>query len=331
MLLPFIFQVNTPRIAYVTTADHGDTLGVLPRDLAARGVRLDIWSWDRVFRARKLPRATWILTDFDRLSPGQLEAAGRIYRRLGKGGLTVLNDPRRFRNRAQLLAALQAKGVNSFGCALPAAGEWPARYPAFLRTIAAHRGITGDLLKSPREAALALRAALRDGYLLSDLVFVEYCAEPVAETGRFQKHAGLVVGDRMIRANTVNDMTWKAKVGTPGLASDAQYAAERAEFHDWPHRDFVTRVFDVAGMDFGRVDFGLVGGRPQAYEVNTNPTLDMPLDHVNADRRATLALYRAAILDAFTAIATPGGGPAVSLDGAFRLAHAAVFRRPRLF
>lgn len=331
MLLPFIFQVNTPRIVYVTTADHGDTLGVLPRELGARGVRLDIWSWDSVFRARKLPRATWILTDFDRLSPTQLEAAGRVYRRLGKGGLTVLNDPRRFRNRAQLIAALQEKGINSFGCALPAAGQWPERYPAFLRTIAGHRGITGDLLRSPREASLALRVALRDGHTLSDLVFVEYCAEPVAETGRFQKHAGLLVGDRIIRANTVNDMTWKAKVGTPGLASDAQYAAERAEFHDWPHRDFVARVFEVAGMDFGRVDFGLVGGRPQAYEVNTNPTLDMPLDHVNADRRATLALYRAAILDAFAAIATPGGGPAVPLDGAFRLAHAAVFRRPRLF
>ena len=32
----------------------------------------------------------------------------------------------------------------------------------------------------------------------------------------------------------------------------------------------------AGGIEFGRADFGLVDGRPQVYEINTNPTIAMP-------------------------------------------------------
>jgi hypothetical protein len=32
-------------------------------------------------------------------------------------------------------------------------------------------------------------------------------------------------------------------------------------------------VFGIARIDYGRVDYGLVGSRPHAYEINTNPTI----------------------------------------------------------
>src|SRR5690606_12478798 len=117
----------------------------------------------------------------------------------------------------------------------------------------------------------ALEAALLAGYPVRDLLFVEYAAETDPETGGFQKHSAFKIGDRIIRANTVNDKSWMAKNGTRGMATPAQYREERLEMDAYPHEEFVRRVFDAAGLDFGRIDFGIVEGRPQAYEVNSNP------------------------------------------------------------
>jgi hypothetical protein len=330
-MLPSPFRrVNSRRLVHVATADHRYTLGDIPALLAAQGVTCESWSWDQVFRARRLPRATWILTDFDRLAPGPLEIGGRVHARLTAEGMRVLNDPRRFRNRAQLLRALQAEGINGFGCAWPAAGEWPARWPAFLRTIAAHRGIIGGLLQDRDQAEAAIAAALAKGFALSDLVLVEYAAEPVAETGHFQKHAAFRVGAAYVRANTVNDKRWKAKTGVAGMATDAIYAAERAEYDDWPHAAFVARVFAVAGMDFGRVDFGLSRGRAQAWEVNTNPTMLIKMAHANADRRAALELFRGRLVAALAAETTPATGRSVAVSDLFAPARS-LLRRPYLF
>ena len=38
-------------------------------------------------------------------------------------------------------------------------------------------------------------------------------------------------------------------------------------------RDVIRRAFDIARIDFGRVDFSIVNGRVEIYEINTNPTL----------------------------------------------------------
>jgi hypothetical protein len=330
-MLTFPFRrVNSRRLIHVATADHLYTLGDIPPLLAARGVTCESWSWDRLFRATRLPRATWILTDFDRLAPGPLEIGARVYARLTAAGMRVLNDPRRFRNRAQLLQALQTAGVNDFGCTLPAAGQWPDRWPVFLRTIAAHRGIIGGLLHDRAEAEAAVNAALVQGYALSDLMLIEYAAEPVASTGHFQKHAAFRIGPAYVRANTVNDKRWKAKNGVAGMGTDAIYAAERAEYDDWPHADFVARVFAVAGMDFGRVDFGLAQGRPRAWEVNTNPTMRIKLEHANADRRASLLLFRDRLLTALAAEAGPATGRSVPVSDLFAPSRGMI-RRPYLF
>jgi hypothetical protein len=42
-------------------------------------------------------------------------------------------------------------------------------------------------------------------------------------------------------------------------------------------------VFEIAGVDYGRVDYGVVDGVPQVWEINLNPTLG----HATGSRRHT--------------------------------------------
>ena len=66
-----------------------------------------------------------------------------------------------------------------------------------------------------------------------------------------------------------------------------------------PFAEALRPVFEIAGVDYGRVDFGLVGGRPQIYEINTNPDIKLRPPPGKVQRREeSLELFRANYLEA---------------------------------
>ncbi len=323
-------NTSTRRLIYVTSQDHAYTFGDMAQQLLAHGVSASTLSYEKLWGCKWLPRGTYVLTDFDRLSPVENEAAGRLHDHLQAVGLPVLNNPRHFRPCDSLLKALHAEGLNGFTCCLPAAGEWPQRYPVFLRTVAAHRGTLSDLLHDRAAAEAALGQAMKQGHPVRDLMFIEYAAEPQPDTGSFQKHAAFRIGGHIVRANTVNDVSWMAKKGAKGVASQAQYDTERAEMDAYPHHDYVMQVFEFAGLQFGRLDFGIVAGRPQAYEINTNPTMALSQTHPNAVRAETMELVKSRLASALAHVAQPVSRWPVFVPNLFKRRFIAG-QRPRRF
>ncbi len=294
-----------PHLISVTTAPHGRTLHTVELSLAARGIRHERWSYAELFSRWQLPRAVYILTDFDRLHPWQIEVAAKLRRRLLDRGLTVLNDPGRFVPRAALLKRLHREGINSFTCWLPVEGEIPKRYPAFLRTVHAHRGVESGLLHNETQALEALETALKNGRVLCDLVFVEYAAEAEPNSGKFRKHACYGVNGTMIRALTVTDDSWVAKNGTIGAATEQDYARDLTEQLSYPHTTLMKRVFELAGLEFGRIDYGIVGGRPEIYELNSNPNVHWGTSHPSQVRMEADRIISEQFLDALCALPFP--------------------------
>lgn len=294
---------DAPLLITVTHPGHRYTLAAVANSLRDRGVWHERWGYPSLFHARKLPRATYVFADFDRLHPWQLEVLGRFHDRLSSEGLHVLNDPRRFVPRAAFLRRLRREGINRFTCWLPAEGEMPDRFPAFLRTICAHRGAASGLLHTPDDASAALKDALARGLVLSDLMFVEYCAEPDPKTGVFRKHACHSIGDQVIRGHTVSNTDWVAKQGTLGAATEENYLSDLAEHHDYPWAGLMRRAFDLSGIEFGRLDYAMVDGQPQIYEINSNPFIEWTGSHHSEIRLQASALLKDSILDAMGGLA----------------------------
>jgi len=321
---------SAPRLITVTTGQHRYTLRTVALSMARNGIRHERWSYSKLFSRWHLPRAVYILADFDRLHPWQIELAGIFRQRLIDDGMTVLNDPRRFVPRAALLKRLYREGINSFTCWLPAEGEMPDRYPVFLRTIHAHRGVESELLNNEAEARKALEHALSKGRVQCDLVFVEYAAEAAPGSGKFRKHACYGVNGTMIRALTVTDEGWVAKNGTLGAATPEDYDRDLAEHHDYPHRSLMERVFEVSGVEFGRVDFGMVRGRPEIYEMNCNPYIAWGRPHPNPARREADKLVSEQLVETLVNLPFPKPGRSIKVFdimprvGLFRKA----FRQP---
>ena len=68
------------------------------------------------------------------------------------------------------------------------------------------------------------------------------------------------------------------------------------------------KVFDVAGIEYGRADFGIYRGRVQVYEINTNPHVAPASDHPSTTRIASLKLSWEKYLAGLRVIDSNGGG-----------------------
>ena len=288
-------------ILIVTTRDHRYTHETLHREPS---LDLDVVTYDQVLRRRSPHKATHVFTDLDRLSDWELHEAALLFRDLKARGMTALNDPARFLGRSGMLRSLHHAGINHFDVYRVDSLERPKRWPVFLRLEGNHAAPVSGLLESEDELDSALEAAVAQGAPKAALLIIEYAAEPI-RPGVFRKLSVFRVGDRFLGYTCVHEDSWIVKYGKAGVASEDMYEEEYALVRDNPFAEAVKPAFDLAGLDYGRVDFGLVDGKPQIYEINNNPFVDLSYKPEAASRRKeSSALFRANYLQAMTEIDT---------------------------
>ncbi|BBK36929.1 hypothetical protein STAQ_20070 [Allostella sp. ATCC 35155] len=302
-------------IVFLVTPEHAFTLDAIRS--CRPGVR--VLSYADAFAGVPLPRATYVFADLDRLRPAGRAAAVRLHRRLSDRGWPVVNDPARFLGRHDLLRRLHDAGINPFSSWPMDASEPPTRWPVFLRRERGHAGPIPELIGDPARLRAALAEATAAGRRPDELIAVEYCAAPDAD-GLFRRLAVYRIGDRYLADACVYERHWVAKIGSAGIASPRHHAEELRIVRDNPWAEAAAEVFELAGVAYGRVDFGIVAGRPCFWEVNTNPHLRFDLDREEPERGVAHRLVRQGLLDALAALDRLGGaidqpGPAMPCSG----------------
>ena len=54
------------------------------------------------------------------------------------------------------------------------------------------------------------------------------------------------------------------------IRAEARYVAEN------PHADEIRKIFEIARIDYGRIDYSLKNGQIRVWEINTNPVIAAP-------------------------------------------------------
>lgn len=259
----------------------------------------------------RLPKASYIFTDRERMDPWELRVYGALFRHINMAGdaYRAINDPARMHNRRGLLRVLHSAGLNDFNAYAVTERQLPARWPVFVRREFDHGQPLTGLLNDLGQLTAALARLNQAGEPEEGLIVVEYCAEPVSEN-LFRKLSAYRIGDKTIFYNTVHETNWLVKYGTLNCASNALYEDEQRMVQDNAFSAELTRAFDMGGIQYGRADFGLVNGRVQVYEINTNPSTKLPQDHPNAIRCHTQQLAWEKYCTALSALdSTDANGP----------------------
>lgn len=273
-------------------------------------------TYDDLFAADALEPGTYVFTDMERLHPSELRLAARFFRRLGAmPGFRVLNDPARVKTRYALLRALAEAGLNDFDAYWADGFPRPRRFPVFLRVAADHSGPIGDLINDQSELDIRLRTLESNGMPLSAVLVVEFCGERNAQ-GLYEKLAFLKIGNRITLSALLLGEHWNVKIVassmsllTPTIMRD-QLEAIRADRDS----EKLRAAFEIAGIDYGRADVGICGGRFQVYEINTNPNITAGDQYVSNEHRESRQIFRERFASLLHDVDVAGGERPVKVD-----------------
>ncbi len=279
--------------------------------------RFSVHHYEDLTPAPRLAGTAHILSAIDQLTPAGQALVGELWDRLGEAApaWARLNDPHRVLLRQPFLEAMSAAGLNDFKV-FPAADEVAWRYPVFLRERDRHNGPLTGLLDSARAVRAALRALRLRGYRIRDLIVVEYLSTADA-AGTFRKYSTYRVGAAIVRTHLMTSAEWSVKSSTN--APTFELACEESEYlHGDAHEAWLRRAFDLARIDFGRIDYGVLDGRPQAWEINMNPTIGRAPDkapkpvspEIHEVREAARTHAHRLLREAFVALDDPSRQPA---------------------
>ena len=250
-------------------------LGAEGRTLAPRMRALP---YESFLRAPALETGTWIFAAIDQLCPAERDIIAQACDTLRAHATDcrALNDPRRVRLRSDLLATMHSAGINRFRAFTSGQLEQPGLraslcYPVFVREADQHTGNLSPLLHNEAALEAALFSLRLRGLRAPDLLIVEFCDTADAQ-GVYRKYSAFRVGDAILPRYLNFSTHWMIKHNT--RLYDLEWADEElAYLFDNPHEAWLRTVFDLAGIEYGRIDYGMAGDTPQLWEINTNPTI----------------------------------------------------------
>lgn len=293
-------------IYYLVTGRHSYTVKRLLATLPELRANLSWLTYEELLFQRSGPLGHYIFSDIDRLSRYEREAL-RVFAdalRKAEPAARILNDPALALDRVPLLAALHKAGMNDFIATRLDDGARPPRFPVFIRPEDDHSGPESDLIHDEIAFEAALRSLRDRGLPLHRRIAVGFSGKPFAD-GRFRRYSAYIIGGRVFGDELFVSGKWAVKDEVAEWS--AEVAAEELAFvRANPHERELQKAFAIGHIDFGRADYGVVDGRVEVYEINTNPTF--ALGHRRPDRAERVALARRATIDALRAVDTPLSG-----------------------
>jgi hypothetical protein len=205
------------------------------------------------------------------MGPTERSVAAAVHQALASDGNRVLNHPNRVLNRYDLLRVLHEHKLNEFRAARATDSYGHLRYPVFIREEHRHTGTLSPLLPDPFSVERALARLAFRGRQRGQLLIVEYC-DTRGGDGLYRKYSAFRIGDQILPRHLHVSTGWVSKSDT-SLVNNAILREEAQYFERNPHEEQLRPIFELAGIEYGRIDYGLANGELQVWEINTNPTL----------------------------------------------------------
>lgn len=217
-------------------------------------------------------RGAYALAGLDQLSASAGRSVVSLCEQLrAAGGVRFLNSPTGTLRRVALINTLHRLGRSDFRIVRAGDDLRDLRYPVYLRQERFHGGNISPLLNSPAEVERALGHAVLAGYPWHDILVVEFCPTANAD-GVYRKYAAFRVGPTVLARSCYVGRQWMLKFDGSEFTRST-VSEESGYVRNNPHADQLMEIFDIAGVEYGQIDYSIKGGRIQPWEINLNPTI----------------------------------------------------------
>jgi hypothetical protein len=295
-------------INFFVTRRHAYTIRPFLQTWSNRlGDKLRLVPYDQLPFVRSVAPAAYVFADLERLGPAELAAVGRLGDLISTSlhPSLVVNHPRCVLRRTDLLRTLWDRGINSYRVARSVDLDDDFPFPAFIRNPDNHNGPLTPILRNRDKHDEALGRLIAIGKRPDKLLTIQF-RDTRGPDGFYRKYAAFRVGERIIPGHLLRSPNWVTKDSGPEPMRDE----ERAYLADNPHRDALMAIFDLSGIGFGRIDYGLRDGRIEVWEINTNPVLIQQRGKYAPDKLPVKQALVDQLSDAFSNLADRAGASA---------------------
>ncbi len=222
-------------------------------------------------------RGVYLFTDSERMTSAQKVYASQLWEKLNDhpGAFVLLNHPTRHLARFRLLRKLFDDGVNDFNVHRIEEMDGTVRYPVFLRYEDQHIGALTPLLKSRAEAEDWIAQLAADGEQMDRIIATEFI-ETIDHQRLYRKFGAFRVGGEIVPRHMFVGTHWEVKQATNTKAAFRR-REEYGYLRENPHADRILEIFEMANVQYGRIDYALKDGRIQVWEINDNPQCNSSL------------------------------------------------------
>jgi hypothetical protein len=236
------------------------------------GSAIEVVQYRQIPERSSWPRGLYLFTDMERATEEETRLAVRLHGALQghEGAVRTLNHPTDHLKRFDLLRTLYEAGVNDFNVYRASEVGEEIRYPAFLRYTDRHIGPLTPLLHTRAELDAALSGLVDAGHPIDRLLAVEYLDTSDAE-GVFAKYGAFRFGPHVVAGHMFASAGWNAKRESD--RRDLVGSREVEWLQSFAERDQVLAAFQVARLEYGRMDYAIKEGRVQVWEINDNPSM----------------------------------------------------------
>jgi len=260
--------------------------------------RIQVVTYDYAIKTKLSVPGTYIFADIERLSSNQIKSATEVWEQLSLRGnkIRMLNHPAFSMRRFELLRTLHEHGINEHNIYRLNEDRIPQRFPIFLRYENSHMGALTPLLHTPADLEASIAKLLRQGEFPEDILIVEF-TDTSDSHGIFRKYAAFFLENQVIPRHIFFSREWMLKL--PELADEMMLREELQYITDNPHEKQIREAFHLARINYGRIDYGVLNGKIQVWEINTNPMLAGPISTKEPKRWQVHTLFARNIISAF--------------------------------
>jgi hypothetical protein len=172
-------------------------------------------------------------------------------------------------HRFELLQLLHQSGSNDFRAHRADGPMDTVCFPVFVRVADEHDGSLTPLLHDRASLRRALAYLRMRGLARHQLLVVEFC-ETAGADGLYRKYSVLRIGKSYVPRHLLIAREWMTK--DEYRDTEERLIREETNFlRENPQLDWARTVFEMAHIEYGRLDYGVREGRPQAWEINFTP------------------------------------------------------------
>lgn len=242
------------------------------------GKRITLLNYDNLSTAQNIQCSTLIFLDIDRLSKHELMQAEALQHFFEEeySDVLLLNKPTDVLLRHDFLKALHKEEINPHNVHRIIDLPDDIKYPVFLREENEHSGTLTSLIWNKKELDVNALGLHFQGFDRRKLLAVEY-VDVSTESQFLKKYSVSRIGSAFIPRQIDYSTSWKSKDPDLEAEKSSEYAQDYISFMNGEgFNDKVKQAFELANIEYGRIDFGIVNGEPVIWEINLNPDYGPP-------------------------------------------------------